>query len=431
MEKSYTVQVGLSSSRIRDKVDNLLVSELMIGLAYFLLLFENALQTQISDIFSYLDEIICLLFFFAASIKQLSSFKRGTLTVYEKRMLILVVVLCCIGLSGNLLYGVQSSISAIVIDLFTCSKFVLAYVSFNIVFANSNCKSVASLCVAISKLFIVVAFVCMLTNQFVGIGMSWEQRFGIEAFVFLFGHPSNFAAAVVGAFALFLVDPKKNRFSLVCCVFLLISTLRFKAIAFVAVIFLAIFAFRKLSRITFGFVFLASVVAFVAASYQLDIYLNGDTARGFLLASSFEVANGAFPFGSGFGTYGSDVTKDAYPSLYTALGFQNVYGLTSSNPIYLADMFYSTIIAQCGWIGIVLFCIILLLLFIDVTKVSRANGVYFWAAISIPIYLIIASTSESSFFSSYSVYLALCLVAILRNSRNGVLVLAEKGTRQQ
>lgn len=426
MERN-TIHTGSYGPTIRAKIGNTLVSELILALAFALLLLENPLQTYVSNYFSYLDEGICLLFGLAAFIKILSKYRSKGVTTQEKGMVLLAVVMCCIGLLGNFLYCVQPSSFAVAVDFFTCNKFVLTYVALSIVLAKSNLKSALALCTATSKLFIMIAFVCMVANQLVGIGMSWEQRFGIEAFVFVFGHPSNFAAAVVGVFALLLVAPQKNKFSLACCVILLISSLRFKAVAFVAVILLAIIAFRKLSRITFGFVVVAAAVAFFAASYQLDIYLSGDTARGFLLTSSFEVANGAFPLGTGFGTYGSDVTKEAYPSLYTMLGFQNVYGLTSSNPIYLADMFYPTVIAQFGWIGLILFFIILVELFIDVTKVSQANGVFFWSAVSIPIYLIIASTSESSFFSSYSVYLALCLVVILMVSRKRDSALVEKG----
>lgn len=416
MDISRTNKMGVTGPMTRRRAGGLLVSETIVAVAFLLLLVENALQSQVSDAFSYLDEAVCLLFCLAAGIKQISKRRAEALTPEEVIMAVLAFALCCLGLAGNIVHEVQPSNFAIAVDLFTCNKFVLTYIACSIVLDEHNYKSIAALCMIISKLFIAVAFVCMVANQLFKIGMSWEQRFGIEAFVFTFGHPSNFSAAVAGIFALLLTNLQKNKLSLACCIVLLASSLRFKAIAFVAVILLAIFAFRKLSRITFGFVFVAVIVAAAAASYQLDIYLTGDTARGFLLTSSFDVANATFPLGTGFGTYGSDVTKEAYTSLYTMLGFQNVYGLTASNPIYLADMFYSTVIAQCGWIGLVLFCSILLCLIADVTKIARANHVFFWAAMSLPIYLLISSTSESSFFSSYCVYLALCLVIILRTS---------------
>ncbi|MBM6688480.1 hypothetical protein H6A35_06270 [Collinsella tanakaei] len=411
--------LGSSAKVNSSSLSQMLLSEFMVGIAFILLLMENALQTRVMESFAYLDEIICLLFCFAAGINLMSRNRRSRLSSLEKKKLALSAVLSCVGLAGNIIYRVQPAEYAVAIDLFTCNKFILAYVSMTYLLNRINCRAVYSFCLVVGKWFVAISVICMIVNQFIGIGMSYERRFGIAAFLFLFGHPSNYVAAVVGVFALLLVDYRKNALAITGCILLLIGSMRFKAIAFVAVMIFAMVGFRKLSRLSFGFVITAAVVAVMAASYQLDIYMNQETARGVLLSSSLEVANGAFPFGSGFGTYGSDVTKDAYPAMYTMLGFQSVYGLTSANPSYVADMFYSTIIAQFGWFGLVLFIGILICLILDVTRVARDNKLFFWAAMSIPIYLLIATTSEPAFFSSYSVYLALCLVLVLRTSRMG------------
>lgn len=403
-------------------VASVLLSELAIGIAFSLLLVENALQSRVWEPFAYLDEAICLLFCFAALIALLSKDGKHQLSISERRILVLSVVLCFIGLAGNFVYQVQPASYAVAIDLFTCNKFVLAYTSMTYILNRRGYKAVYSICMVIGKWFAVISLICMAINQFIGIGMSSERRFGIEAFMFLFGHPSNYAAAVVGIFALLLADYRKNVFCIIACILLLIGSMRFKAIAFVAVMLIAIFGFKKLSRINFMFIFTAVVVAAMVASYQLDIYLSRETARGVLLTSSFEIANGTFPLGTGFGTYGSDITKEAYTELYTILGFQSVYGLAPSNPGYLADMFYSTIIAQFGWVGLVLFVGIIVFLIVDITYAARDNRIFFWAPMSISIYFLIASTSEPAFFSSYSVYLALCLALVLRTSRNAEMI---------
>ena len=414
---SQLIQADARGQNGANSFVDMFVSELLIGLAFILLLVENALQTHASEIFAYLDEVICLIFCFAAVVKLTSANRGNRLSSFNKRMLGLTVLLSCIGLIGNAMYRVQPEWFAVLIDLFTCNKFVLAYVSMSYLLSRSCYTTLYSFCVVVSKIFLALSVICLIVNQLVGIGMSTEQRFGIEAFFFVFGHPSNYAAAIVGIFALLLVEYRKNVLGIAGCIILLVGSMRFKALAFVAVMLFAIFGFRKLSKLNFWFVFSAVIVAIVAASYQLDIYLNQETARGVLLTSSFKVANGAFPFGTGFGTYGSDVTKEAYPAMYTALGFQSVYGLSSASPSFLADMFYPTVIAQFGWFGLVLFLLMLIFWIRDVTKAAYNNGVFFWSAMSIPIYLLIASTSEPAFFSSYSVYLAFCLVIVLHMSK--------------
>lgn len=395
-------------------ISSMLVTELLICAAFVLLLIENALQEQVSDYFSYIDEIACLFFCSAAFIKQLSGRRNDALTQYEKGVLLATVVLCCVGLLGNVIYSVQPELEAVAIDLLTCTKFSLVYVSLCVVFSDKRFVRLYNACLNVGKLFVVIAFIFMLLNQFLDVGMSIEERFGIKAFMFVFGHPSNFAASIVGVFALLLRDAKQHKLYLAACVVILLSTMRFKAIAFVAVMMLAMLAFRRVKRLTFTFLLVAAILAVGVASYQLDIYLNGDTARGALLTNSVRVANEAFPLGSGFGSYGSDVTKDAYTELYYQLGFNTIYGLTESNPIYLADMFYSTVLAQFGWLGFLVFLFIPVLFVFDVSAAARRNEVFFWAVMSIPIYLLITSTTEPSFFSSYSVYLAFCVVAVAR-----------------
>lgn len=414
IKSTYTRNQNIDRTSLVRTIPSMLVVEMLICFAFVLLLIENALQEQISDLFSYIDEIACLLFCAAACIKILSGRQRGVLSQHEKWVLLATVALCCVGLLGNVVYSVQPFVEAVGIDALTCIKFSLAYVSLCVILSDKRYVRLYDVCLIVSKVFVIIAFVCMLLNQFVGIGMSIEERFGIKAFMFVFGHPSNFAASIVGVSALLLRDAKQNRMYLAACAVILLSTMRFKAIAFVAVMILAMVTFRRVKRLTFTFLLLAAIVAIGAASYQLDIYLNGDTARGALLINSIKVANETFPLGTGFGTYGSDVTKEYYTSLYYQLGFNSVYGLTESNPIYLADMFYSTVLAQFGWIGFFIFLCVPLCFILGSSTAARRNEVFFWAVMSIPIYLLITSTTEPSFFSSYSVYLAFCAVAVAR-----------------
>ena len=388
------------------------VVELLYVLAFLLLLFENALQTRIVSQFAYLDEVVCLAFCISAIAASggYGAKRSRSLTDHQRWMLFAAVGLSALGLLGNIIGGIQPNELAIAIDFFTCNKFVVAYLSINLLLSNGDYERVYKYCLAAGKLFLAFAAIAALVNQFVGIGMSYESRFGIKAFLFVFGHPSNYAAAVVGILTLCLADIEKNKGSIFIAVVLLVVSMRFKAIAFVGIVILCILIFKRTKKLSAGFVITAGIAALILASSQIDVYINQETARGYLMTKSFDVANAAFPLGSGFATFGSEATKNAYPDLYLELGFHNVYGLSPDYPRYLSDMFYSTIIAQFGWIGFMVFVFLIVHFFMDVAQIARDKGVFFWAAMAIPIYFIIASTTEPSFFSSYSVYLALCLV---------------------
>lgn len=390
------------------------IVELLYVSAFVLLLLENALQTRIASQFAYLDEAICLAFC-ASAIAVSGGYganRRHVLTDHQCWMICAAIALSVLGLLGNIIEGIQPSTFAVAVDFLTCNKFIVAYISISLLLGDGQQGRVYRYCLAAGKLFLAFAAIFALINQFVGIGMNYESRFGIKAFLFVFGHPSNYAAAVVGILSLCLVDIEKNKGSIFIAMVLLVVSMRFKAIAFVGVVLLCVFLFNRSKRLSIGFLITAGIAAIVLASSQLDVYLSQETARGVLMAKSFEVANDTFPVGSGFATYGSEATKNAYPNLYYDLGFQNIYGLSADNPKYLSDMFYSTIIAQFGWIGLFAFMFMLVHFFMDVAQVARDREIFFWAVMAIPIYFIIASTTEPSFFSSYSVYLALCLVLI-------------------
>ena len=388
------------------------IAELLYVSAFLLLLLENALQTKIASQFAYLDEAICLAFCAAAIVASAGYGPKRSheLTNHQCWMLFAAIMLSVLGLLGNVVEGIQPNKIAVAIDFFTCNKFIIAYLSISLLLGDGRHDRIYRYCLAAGKVFLGIAALVALVNQFIGIGMNYESRFGIKAFLFVFGHPSNYAAAVVGILTLCLVDVEKNKGTILIAIVLLVVSMRFKAIAFVGIVLLCVFLFKRAKRLSIGFLITAGIAALILASSQIEVYLSQETARGVLMTKSFEVANDVFPLGSGFATYGSEATKNAYPQLYLSLGFQDVYGLTSDNPSYLSDMFYSTIIAQYGWVGLVVFVFMLVHFFMDVAQIAREREVFFWAAMAIPIYFIIASTSEPSFFSSYSVYLALCLV---------------------
>ena len=106
-----------------------------------------------------------------------------------------------------------------------------------------------------------------------------------------------------------------------------------------------------------------------------------------------------FPFGTGFGSFGSSIAANYYSPIYERLGYQNNYGMSSEYSGFLTDCFLPTIFAQFGFIGLVfLFLIICYFLLISIRKLKINRDAGFAMLMTI-VYLLITSVAESSFFN--------------------------------
>ena len=57
------------------------------------------------------------------------------------------------------------------------------------------------------------------------------------------------------------------------------------------------------------------------------------------------------------------MAKIHYSPLYTQYGFKNIWGMNEEEQMFLNDNFWPMIMGQYGWIGLILFILILLVLF--------------------------------------------------------------------
>lgn len=397
---------------------NIKVKDIILFLLFCALAFENVFQTKISEYFSYLDEGITVLLLVWAVASALLR-QSATLCPDDAKYLVATVVLCIVGLTGNYLYEIQPNHFAILIDVVTCLKFVVAFMCAKVILDDKN--TLLSMIQGFSKFALFVLFGLMLANYIFDLGMSSGARLG---FSFWFGHPSNFAATVVGLIVVLLPDLKRNRWAILFGLLVLVSTARIKAIGFALVLLVGILLYPRSKRIPVTFIIIGITCAVAVAYDQISLYFfNSSTARSILLHTSILVAKMFMPLGSGFATYGSNASGEYYTPFYYSLGFDKVYGLTPLNHDYLVDSFWPIIFGQFGLIGTIIFCISIIFLARIILRSIR-EGVPLWAAVAVPLYLVIASTSESAFFDSYAPYLAFVLAILLRQARAQVLDVA-------
>lgn len=380
--------------------------------AYVLLVAGGVLQVKLNEVFAYTDEVIAILLGTAATCFVVS--RRRCLDDENRKIVIWLSIFIATGIVSTALCGVDRQLKSIAIDLFTCVKFFIVLISVNLL-TESHADDVLKLCAGFSRFYLSVMFLFLPVSLVFDTGMVTGERLG---YAFLYGHPSNFAAAVITCLVVILAERKSVNVFTVIATLLLIASDRSKAIAFAAVAVYVVFFIRKDDRIPIGFWLVSCLGSLLIAFDQIKLYFfDLATARSVLLLSSFKVASRFCPLGSGFATYGSNVTIADYSPLYYDLGFEKVWGLSPINNDYIADSFWPIVIGQFGYIGLIAF-IVLLMCFIKKAIVAvKFNASPIWPICLAIVYLLIASTSESAFFSAYASGFAMSIALIMNIHR--------------
>lgn len=117
-----------------------------------------------------------------------------------------------------------------------------------------------------------------------------------------------------------------------------------------------------------------SITSIVDATYQQYFDGNTEAARTILYRDSVILAIAAFPFGVGFGRFGSFMASQEYSPEYIALGYPNIYGLApGERGPYLSDTFWPAIVGEAGVIGVIGFAAAVFVLARQGFKLSRST----------------------------------------------------------
>lgn len=384
------------------------VGDLALLLFLNLALFGEAIQSAMG--FSYCDEIatiavVCAAFFrFHASKNALAD----GMSTSSRLALVWMFVVVSAAFLGNAFCGVHASTAAILTDFLTCCKFPIALIASIYAFACS--ERLSALFEIEAKILLVVMTVLGIGNLFFDFGMGSEARFGIRAsFTFVFDHPTYLVFCAAGLTAFLMKDRERNMPFIVMGMLVVLLSLRSKGFAFAAVCLLLLLTFGKSNRLSVVHIALGlTAVALIGMDQYINYYQSAGYARGELARQAIAVANDYFPLGTGFATYGSAVTAqiDNYSPLYYAYGLSTVWGLAPGAASFLSDTFWPTVLAQFGYFGLVAFAALLIALFVMCYKAGGGSRL---PVICIFAYLLISSTSESSFFNPSGVYLAMCV----------------------
>lgn len=376
----------------------------------YLLIFQNFLQGFI-PIFRYYDEMLALS---ALPICFVNLLKNGKIRKINITLVTCGLLIIFVGLYSNLVYKIQP-LNIAFSDVLLTSKFFLVYFLaeniFDTIFVQKNRKPIYRHVQLIIYIFLIMSIINYLFQIW-----PYQYRFGIMSNTLFYDHPTYLAGASIFLLALILlVSDSKKIISkeIIICVFLLVSTMRFKAIgAATLAVIVGIIVFNTKKKISVNKLAICTGIVVVFVWDQISYYyidMEG-SARNILTSKAFEIAKDFFPIGAGFGTYGSHVSSINYSPLYYKYNLSGVWGLAKGASFFVSDTFWPMILGQFGLVGLCMYIYMLSVIFKKIQKnFFIGNITVYLAKIICLIYLVISSTAESAFVNPLAIPLALII----------------------
>ena len=333
----------------------------------------------------------------------------------DKKIILFLGLIIFVGLIQNFRLNFQSP-KYYLSDLLLFLKFFLGYFLSRLTLDkkffdkyNKKIKNHVKLVTIILFLFTIANYIFKLYPA--------QVRYGIISNQLFYSHPTYLAAVCIFLFALYVIsNDKKFDIINIILIFLVISTLRIKAIASaMGVIIIYSIIQRTNKKINLNkFAILAILLVIVGYSQFQYYFLSDGFARKELLFTSFKIAGDYFPLGTGFATYATYFSGVSYSPVYYKYGLSTIWGLGVGENFF-SDSFWPAILGQFGYLGLLSYLLIILCLYRQIqSEYNSENNKIYIAKIVCLLYLLISSTSESAFFNTIAIPLSL-IIGIMFN----------------
>lgn len=247
-----------------------------------------------------------------------------------------------------------------------------------------------------------------------------DIRYGMRSTKLFYSHLTVFDACCVLMVIILLiiqryVEEKDKRKYFIWLSVLICSTLRSKVFGCVMALWLIYYFvfYRKKKfqlRTIVMFVLLVVLLGWSQIEYYFFSEIQEGSARYQLLVKSFQIAKEHFPIGAGFATFGSHYSAVVYSPLYRKYGIWHIWGLEKGYAYFVSDSYWSMVLAQLGWIGLIG---MVLAIFMQVQRLRKINISYYATGLFILAYLMIESVAASAFVHPLSMPLALLMGNLL------------------
>ena len=268
-------------------------------------------------------------------------------------------------------------------------------------------------------------------------------RFGFGSIQLFYLHPSNLGAHVIfllsmlcilrpylskvkenNCFVGFFTSPAVNTLMTFLLLLLSVATLRFR-LAGLAIFFVILYCYMILwkKKLHAPILFICIAAAFLLGRKRFMAYyfspIAFTMARGQFAINSLDIAKVNFPFGAGFGTFGSRMAQLHYSPLYYKYHMMVTPGMSPTRPSYACDTFFPSILGEGGWLGMIAYCsLIVLLIVLIFQKQKRAvpgpvTSYAIFTSVILVAFELLEATGTLAFSETYSVSIAMALALAL------------------
>lgn len=382
------------------------IRNICIILIFFVLLFITCLDslTSIKEIrffLKHIDELIAIVFTLYVILNYKILFK------LKPKLICIWILFMFVGFISTIINMYQPIMAALIDAFVLVQRFIVGYLAIIIYSSKKNMK-ISDILIKTVKFITVILFIISVHDIiFKPIFEKSNFRYFTYSLQLMFPHPT-YLAVTEAILLIFLgyKNEKNNKYIyMLMATFVGIMTLRGKAIGFFALywfMYLMIVVFKNKHYLRL-FILGGILCLFLVQNQFADYFLTDNySPRAILLKDSIDLMTTYFPFGTGFGTFGSSIAADYYSPLYIQLGYPSNWGMSPSYSAFLSDSFWPTIFAEFGIIGTIIFIVVIIyFLQLSVRKIkqNQSSGV---AMLMTLIYCLIASFAESSFFNPTS-----------------------------
>ena len=381
----------------------------LIGLVLTVFLFQTLLENYIFET-SYIDEGLAAFFFCFFVLEVITGWE---ISVRDLLVCVLVLLIMAAGVYGNVRFGIQEHKTAILLDIVSHFKFAAIFLGVRSFVKTHSVDYARAIRVPVflAKIYLTVLFVFGVLNLFVNLGMYGEIRYGMRAYAFVFGTPGIVTNTVLYIFMLLFMESalcpgKGNTVFLAMAESLMLMVLKSRSFILAAAILMlyeTLIIERKKS-ISTRLVVIGAVGGLIGYPQYQNYFVNGVTAntgqsaRQLFWQNGIELFKEHFPFGTGFGTFGSGTAASYYSNLYYTLGFNNIAGMQPDNTKFLNDTFWPMIFAQLGLVGTIPYTALLLFILYEICRKGKETGN---GHIMLAVYMYAINVLFSSIQSSY------------------------------
>ncbi len=399
---------------------------------FTIFMFQNAFNIRI-DYFRYTDEIMTL---FLGLYTIFYLFKKKIIPKIYFKMYIVMAFLCAVGIISNIISGVSRSAFMIALDIMYLFKVFICFIGASIYFKSiQKNKNLLRFIAFEVRIIVWIAFICLIISQLINIGMTRDIRFGIKCYAFVYSSAGMlsqycilFLIILTAELAIHRLDCKRW-ISFIMLIVIWASTVRSRALVMITVwlfichisrninMFLAIYDNRivkKIFRPQYTLTIL-SIIVLMGAGQLSKYFGNGiKSARNLLVSGGLRIMNDFFPWGAGFGTFGTETAATYYSPLYYQYDLNSFWGL-AENGSELTDCYWPAICGELGIIGLALMVILVYLFIRQFYEQSKGCKFFIISSLTYIIYLLISSVATGIFASYVTAEFVIIFAAVISN----------------